>query len=497
MASGTHYSILVLEDNPLDVELAEQRLRAAGLSFDSVVTDSKSHFEEAFSNGSFDLILADYSLPDFDGVTALDMVRARNKRLPFIFVSGVLGEDVAVETLLRGATDYVLKSKLDRLVPAVRRALSEFTEFLSRERAEHHLRKVEERFENLTNSLPAMVWTCDADGRLTFTNSLWNRSVDQRARHWFDETALHASDIGICRRLWSEAQISMQPFEMDCRFWNTMDQSYRWHIVRATPFTNELSVVEWVGTCSDIEQQKLRDAEMKTAERLALAGRMASVVAHEINNPLEALTNILYLVRLESTPPEQIANLLADAQHELVRISAITRQTLEWSRDEGRLSDVSAQSLMDEALKLFTAKLRNKHVEVERDFEADVIVRVVPGEIRQVLANLLSNAIDAVKSNGRIRVSIRNGDSLTRFAEMIVEDNGKGIEAGRISEIFRPFHSTKGDLGNGLGLYVSKNIVDRLGGDLKVESTLHVGTRVTAFIPRVEKPEAVPSTVSE
>ena len=496
-ACGTHYSILILEDNPLDVELAEQRMRAAGLSFHSVVTDSKARFQEAFANGEFDLILADYSLPDFDGVTALDMVRARDKRLPFIFVSGVLGEDVAVETLLRGATDYVVKSKLDRLVPAVNRALSEFREFLSRERAEHHLRKVEERFETLTNSLPAMVWTCDADGRLTFTNSLWNLSVDRRARYWFDEAALHASDIAICRRLWSEAQISMQPFEMDCRYWNTKQQTYRWHIVRATPLPNDSSVAEWVGTCTDIEQQKLRDAELKTAERLALAGRMASVVAHEINNPLEALTNILYLVRLESTPPEQVASLLADAQHELVRISAITRQTLEWSRDEGRVSEVSAQSLMDEALKLFTAKLRNKHVEVEREFEADVTVRVVPGEIRQVLANLLSNAIDAVKTNGRIRVGIRSGDALTPFAEMIVEDNGKGIEAGRIGELFRPFHTTKGDLGNGLGLYVSKNILDRLGGDLRVESTLHVGTRVTAFIPRVEKPLTVPSAVLE
>lgn len=494
---ATHYSILLLEDNPLDAVLAEERLRAAGLDFDLVLADSKAGFVAAFSQHPFDLILADYSLPDFDGVAALDMVRAKDKRLPFIFVSGVLGEDVAVETLLRGATDYVVKQKLERLVPAVKRALSEYAEFLSRARAEQHLRKIEERFEQLTNSLPAMVWTCDRDGRLTFANTLWRRCVDPRATIWFDGVAVHSADVTTCRRVWEEAQASLEPFELDCRFWNTEDKTYHWHLVRALPLTQDESGVAWVGTCTDIDQQKTRDAEMKTAERLALVGRMASVVAHEINNPLEALTNILYLVRSQSTPPDQVDSLLADAQHELIRISAITKQTLEWSRDEGRISDVSAQSLMEETLKLFTAKMRNKHIVVERDVESAVMLRAVPGEIRQVLANLLSNAIDAVQAHGRIRISIRARDESSSLAEISVEDNGKGIEAGRLSELFRPFQSTKGNLGNGLGLYVSKNILNRLGGDLKVESTLHVGTKVIAFIPRVAQENAALSAMVE
>src|ERR1700753_1691054 len=109
MSRGAHYTILMLEDNPLDAELAESRLRAAGFDCEAVTADSRAQFVSAIASRSFDLILADYSLPDFDGVSALDLVRAKNKRVPFIFVSGVLGEDVAVETLLRGATDYVIK----------------------------------------------------------------------------------------------------------------------------------------------------------------------------------------------------------------------------------------------------------------------------------------------------------------------------------------------------------------------------------------------------
>lgn len=486
-------SVLILEDNPLDAELAEQRLRAAGFDIVTVVADSRLKFETAFESRPYDLVLADYSLPDFDGLSALDIVRAKDKRLPFIFVSGVLGEDIAVETLLRGATDYVLKQKLDRLAPAVKRALSEHAEYLSRQRAEQDLQRVEERFEKLTNSLPALVWTSDGEGRLTFANSLWKQCIDPRVIKWLDETAVHPSDIATCQRVWTEAQISLSMFEIDCRFWNLQHQAYHWYIVRGIPLVGDKGTIEWVGTCTDIERQKLRDAEMKTAERLALAGRMASVVAHEINNPLEALTNILFLVQSEATPAKLSSSLLEDAQHELVRISAITRQTLEWTREEGTVSDVSAQSLINEALKLFSGKMRNKRISVEQKFCSDLTIRVVPGEVRQVLANLLSNAIDAVQMDGRITVTIRESDSEINCAEIIVEDNGKGIEEARMGELFRPFHSTKGNLGNGLGLYVSKNILDRLGGSIKIESTLDVGTKATIVIPCAAKESAEPA----
>src|ERR1700753_3075751 len=120
------YSFLHLEDNPLDAELTEELLTATKLGFRMRHADSRASFEEALAADTFDLILADYSLPDFDGLSALRMVRAQGARVPFVFISGVLGEDVAVDTLLSGATDYVVKQKLDRLVPAVLRALSEY-----------------------------------------------------------------------------------------------------------------------------------------------------------------------------------------------------------------------------------------------------------------------------------------------------------------------------------------------------------------------------------
>lgn len=492
MGSPTdHYSILLIEDNPIDAELAKERLRAGGLSFDAVVVDNRAGFEAQLGR-HFDLILADYSLPDFDGLTALDIIRSKDQRLPFIFVSGVLGEDVAVETLLRGATDYVLKQKLERLVPAVHRALAEHADYLSREKAEQHLRKIEERFEKLTNSLPAMVWTCDGDGRLTFTNSLWKQCVGE-AQSWFDEAVLHPADLPACRRLWEDAQRTSLPFEIDCRFKMLHENSFHWHILRATPLASEDGSREWVGTCTDIQQQRVRDAELKTAERLAIIGRMSSVIAHEINNPLEALTNILYLIRSDATSPEEAAAYLADAQHELLRISTITKQTLMWSREEGGAIEISAATLMEEALKLFSGKLRNKAVRIRKSLDTVARVRVVPGEIRQVLANLISNAIDAVALSGTITIAVEQDDK-DSVVKLSVEDDGDGIDAALMEDLFRPFHSTKGNLGNGLGLYVSKSIIDRHDGELQVHTEPRIGTRVTVVLPAAHADASVPTS---
>ena len=205
------------------------------------------------------------------------------------------------------------------------------------------------------------------------------------------------------------------------------------------------------------------------------------------NNPLEALRNILYLVCSKSTPPEDAAGYLNDAQHELLRISAITKQTLAWSRLEGNLVETSAHTLFEETLKLFTGKIKNKGIRLNLDLDPTAVVRVVPGEISQVLANLLSNAIDAVTLNGVIDVVLET-DGGSRV-EISVVDNGKGINPAEMENLFRPFQTTKGNLGNGLGLYVSKNIIDRHNGELRIESQPMVGTRVTVILPGVEDAE--------
>ena len=486
MSAGP-YSILLVEDNPLDAELTRSRLEAGGLDFHMTVVDNRHDFEECLKRRRFDLVLADYSLPDFDGLTALEMVRARDKRLPFIFVSGVLGEDVAVDTLLRGATDYTLKQKMDRLVPAVVRALKEHSEYLSRERAEQELKQIEKRFETLTNALPAMVWTADNDLRLTFVNSEWTRCVG-RASTLFDASAIHPRDLANARTAWERARETGRSFEVDCRFRMQIDGSYRWHLVRGIPLiTGEGATTEWVGTCTDTEMQRSREAKLRTTEKLALTGRLSSVIAHEINNPLEALTNILYLLSsgvLDETDTKYHLNL---AEQELTRISAITKQTLQWSREEAVITEVPGETLVEDALKLFGRKLHNKSIQIVKHYDPHVVVRVVAGEMRQVLSNLISNAIDAMNLGGELvlRVGVQaRGEE--RLACISVTDDGCGMSSERLAQMFQPFESSKGSLGSGLGLFISKELVERYGGDLVVESKVNQGTTMRILLPLIE-----------
>jgi signal transduction histidine kinase/CheY-like chemotaxis protein len=477
------YIFLHLEDSPLDAELAGDLLKSTKLKHSIQVVDSRAGFTKALAENKFDLIIADYSLPDFDGLSALRLVRATDTRVPFIFLSGVLGEDVAVEALLSGATDYVTKQKMHRLVPAVLRALSEHEEFKSRQRAELDLLIGEERFRKLTDSLPSMVWVCNLEGQLTFTNAPWDRNVGPAACWWTPEI-IHPSDLQVCESAWREAKLNHKPFELDCRY-RMIDSEYRWHLVWGAPVEDQHGVLTgWVGTCTDTEQQKFRDAQLRNAEKLALTGRMASVIAHEINNPLEALTNLFYLLRGEAKPTALGEKFLAQAEQELLRMSTITRLTLQWSREGGSVSHLTVGALIDETLRLFRGKIQNKHIQLSVTVDSDVPPHTIAGEFRQVLANLLNNAIDALPVGGNIFLNATTLQEQESTSVVIqVQDEGIGIEPERLPHLFHPFRSTKGEIGNGLGLYISKEIVDRHKGKLSIESTVGLGTTATLIFP--------------
>lgn len=471
-ANGSKLSVLILEDNALDNELVELRLQQAGYVLNVQVARSRSEFIEAYGRRPWDLILADYSLPDFDGLEALKIVRHTDKHLPFVFVSGVLGEEVAVETLQRGATDYVLKARLDRLIPAVARALKEFEDHRSRIAAENKLRETEQLFQQVTNALPAMVWTANAIGKLTYANDSWQEYFGGRELpSWCDPSAVHVEDLSQTRRAWHDALGSGKALEIECRFLRASDNEYRWHLVRAVPVQLERSRSAWAGTCTDVQMQKERDESLRVSEKLAIVGRMAGVIAHEINNPLESLVNLLYLLRGTDTSVEPGRGLLEEADQQLFRISSITRQTLTFYRDKATLGEIDLRALFSDTVSLFRAKLRAKQIEPVMTVQGHVHLQGITGEIRQVLINLVSNAIDATPRAGALRLSAecvqRRGAEWVQFA---IEDSGHGIPEELQRQLFQPFVSTKGSLGTGLGLWVTKNIVDKHNGEIRLQS---------------------------
>jgi signal transduction histidine kinase len=217
------------------------------------------------------------------------------------------------------------------------------------------------------------------------------------------------------------------------------------------------------------------------AEKLALTGRMTSVIAHEINNPLESITNLLFLLRGEMSGNASAANYIGMAESELERISGITRQTLRWNRENNDQSVAfHLEQLVDDVLRLFAGKIRNREINLKRQGSPDVEGWGVIGQIRQVLANLISNAVDAAPVGGTVAIKVLQEGSETGFA---VQDNGEGMSKAMQARLFEPFFSTKGDLGNGLGLYISHEIVERHGGRIVVASEPGRGTTMMVWLP--------------
>jgi signal transduction histidine kinase len=234
----------------------------------------------------------------------------------------------------------------------------------------------------------------------------------------------------------------------------------------------------------DVTESKRAAQVLLQSEKLNAAGRLASSIAHEINNPLEAITNLLYLAQSSAVGPEA-QKYLQDAEVELRRVSAIANQTLRFYRQTTRPEPMTAKRLIDETLPLYQGKILNWRIRVERRERAKHEVTCLDGEIRQVLSNLIANAIDAMHPVGG-RLLIRSREAThwktgRRSVVLTVADTGSGMSVNTKARIFEPFFTTKDGRGTGLGLWISREIVDRHKGIMRVRSSQMPGASGTVF----------------
>jgi PAS domain S-box-containing protein len=241
----------------------------------------------------------------------------------------------------------------------------------------------------------------------------------------------------------------------------------------------------------DISQQKLAERALRDSEKLAVAGRMAATVAHEINNPLEALSNILYLLKQDKNLTERSRQFVQTGEEELKRVTQITRLTLGFHRDRYSVeSTVKLSELIENVLALYDRKIQALGVKLEKHFETLGLVRGNSGELRQVFANLMVNAIDALSIRGDrlwLRMSEKHNCRGVEGVSVVIADNGPGIPRESLNRLFEPFFTTKGDKGTGIGLWVSKGIISKHNGAIQVKSRTNrtkPGTVFSVFIPK-------------
>jgi signal transduction histidine kinase len=251
-----------------------------------------------------------------------------------------------------------------------------------------------------------------------------------------------------------------------------------------------------------VERQVTEEA-LRKAEKLAVAGRLAASIAHEINNPLESVTNLLYLIGKSSTLKDSIEH-ASKAMEELARVSEIVTQTLRFHRQQTKPALVQISEVVESALVLFGSRLVSSHIVIERDFRECQPIFAMTGELRQLVTNLVGNAVDAMGSGGTLTIRIMNALEHRNGARpgirLTIADTGTGIDPEIKKKLFEPFVSTKGNTGCGLGLWVSSGIVQKHGGSIQVRSNAispATGSVFSVFLPSKSHLEDAPSSSSD
>lgn len=430
-----------------------------------------------------DLVLTDVMMPGLDGFGVLQAIRndPSLSSTPVILLSARAGEESRNEGLQAGANDYLVKPFTARELLA--RIGSQFA--MSRIRNEQSI--ASQRLAAIVESADDAIISKDLNGIVTS----WNRAAEQMFGYRADEM--------IGRSITTIIPPELQADEP--RILETISRGERidhFETVRMTKSGERIDISLTVSPVKDhngriigaakivrdITQHKKTERALRTSEKLASVGRLAATIAHEINNPLEAVTNLVYLAKFKAVRKD-VREFLAAAEEELARVSHLTRQSLGFYRETKEASPVRIGPMLNPLISIFAARTRNKNVDIRAEIKDDPEIYAVSGEIRQLITNLLSNSIDAVTKGGRIRVRVSAASEWTgerrSGVRLTVGDSGTGILKSARSTLFEPFFTTKKDVGTGLGLWVCKGIVERHGGSIRVKSSTVPGRSWSVF----------------
>jgi signal transduction histidine kinase len=477
--------LLLLEDSPRDAELVERQLRRAQLQFSISVVDGEDGFRSELENSDPDVILSDYHLPGFDGVLALRIARLIAPSTPFIFVSGSIGEERAVEVLREGATDYVLKDRLSRLPSAIVRAQAERRERMLRQNVETALRASEQRFQYAAAATREIIWDWNlATSRIWFSDAmrdLWGADLPQTDVHstWFAQR-IHPEDRAAAMASLQEAIARKERWSAELRFARA-DETFRHVILRGMVITDARGEpVRLIGALFDLTERLQLQRQLEQHRRIESLGRVAATVAHEFNNVLMGL--LPFVDRMARGPLTEDANTHMSALllHSVSRGRRLTEQILSFSKPA---EPESAPIALDEWLRDFTPELRalaGKGITVEVHLpETPLTVSIDPPQMQQVLSNLVVNASHAMPQGGTITIAAEAGHDTVCLT---VTDQGTGMSPETLEQIFEPLFTTKRS-GTGLGLAVAQQIVARHHGSIQVTSKLGVGTTFEIVLP--------------
>jgi PAS domain S-box-containing protein len=495
---------LLVEDSRDDADLLAYELRNAGFNLNLVRVETEPDFLAELSKKP-DIILSDYSMPRFSGLRAMELARESGLDIPFILISGTVGEDVAVDAMRGGATDYLLKDRLSRLGQAVERALAEAKERTKLKEAERKFHATDAQLRQLLEHSPAVIYSLRMDGpnpvpQIVSDNilALLGFTVEETLSYEWWLGQLHPEDRARAMANITETlRDDVSQIEYRIRHKNG---TYRWiedkqRVIHDSPKQPGYIVGIWI----DVTERRRLEAQFLQAQKMESFGQLAGGVAHDFNN-------ILSIIQMQSVLLKSIGGLSAEQSEcadEIVgtvqRASALTRQLLLFSRREVfQPRDLNLNDSVCNTMKMLQ-RILGETIQTELKLALEpMFVHADAGMIDQIIMNLTVNARDAMPGGGRliIETTAADFDELTAtqslharagsFVCLSVSDTGTGISPEILHKIFEPFFTTKDvGKGTGLGLATVFGIVQQHRGWINVYSEVGHGTTFRVYLPRL------------
>lgn len=484
--------VLLIDDSPEDAELVILELKK---EFEPIYArvDKGPALEAALQEKAWDIIIADFVMPQFSGLAALKMVQQHDMDTPFIIISGNVGEEVAVEAMKAGAHDYLIKNKLTRLIPAVKREIREAAIRHQRRQTEDALHSSQLMFQSLVEQSLVGIYICQ-NGLFIYANPKcgeifgYHQNEMIAGKAFTDLVAFDQRDTVIARFQQLDTSISN---DLQFQFRGIRSDStiieLEAHITKMI-FNGQSAII---GTILDITERMRTEDELRQAQKLEAIGRLAGGISHDFNNLLTIINgySTLVLRGLDGVSPfrKEIEFIL----HAGERAADLTRQLLTFSRRQIAEPQVLQVNYLVTNLQKMLCRLLGEQYYLNTRLSKDVgSIKADPSQIEQIIMNLVVNARDALENGGEIIVETGNanldGDPERPHVFIRVTDNGSGMTEEVRAHVFEPFFTTKEQgKGTGLGLATVYGIVQQSGGSITISTEPGKGSSFTVYLPRI------------
>ena len=517
MSADSKVNILMVDDQP--AKLLSYEVILSDLGENLIKATSASEALNILLKNDIAVVLMDVSMPELDGFELADVIRQhpRFQKTAIIFISGVhLTDSDKIQGYRSGAVDYisvpvvpdVLRAKIGIFVELHRktRMLETLNNQLEQRVAERteELRRREEQFRTraeLLDLATEAIMERGNNGEVLF----WNAGAEH-LYGWKRDEILGKDIHSVLRTVFPVPREEIEAALLDRKAWHgnllqkKKDGSDVIVACRKTMNHEGDAVLE---VSRDITTQLQAEEALRETEKLAAMGRVAGIIAHEINNPLAAITNIFFLLRNHPSLDEEARHCAAMAEQELQRVAHITRQTLSFYRESKTPIAVMLTELLDDVLGLQERQLQISHIRLRKRYVVPGIVHGFPVELRQIFLNLVGNAIQAMPTGGNLRITVReeyDWQLMRRGIAVSIVDTGVGVKPQDSRKLFEPFFSTKSTKGTGLGLWISKGIVQKYEGRISFRS-IRIGAACTTcfrvFLPSRSAFNLVGSSTAE